>query len=257
VPEIDMPGHTNGALSGYPEVSCSTRPAAPYTGGDVGWSTVCIDKEETYALLDDIIREISAITPGPYFHVGGDEVHTLSTPDFVKFVERVQKIVGKYGKRMVGWEEISKARLEPTTIAQQWKTDDSVKAALQYGAKVLLSPATRTYLDMKYTARTLLGQDWAAIVEVKDAYDWDPATFIPGIGERDLVGVEAAMWTETMRNIGAVMQLTMPRLPAVAEVAWSPQQNRHWEDFRVRLAAHAPRWEYLGVGYYRSPQVPW
>ena len=256
VPEVDMPGHTNGALSAYPEASCSIRPSVPYTGTDVGWSTVCVDKEESYALIDDIVREIAAITPGPYFHMGGDEVHTLSRADYVKFVERAQEIVGKYGKRMVGWEEVSKARLKPTSIAQMW-TSDSVRAALQYGAKILMSPATRAYLDMQYDKQTELGLHWAAYIPVRESYEWDPATLIPGVGESDLVGVEAAMWAETVRNIGAVMQMVMPRLPAIAEVGWSPQANRSWDDFRTRLAAQAPRWRYLGVNYYPSPQVPW
>src|SRR5688500_4892353 len=78
VPEIDMPGHTNAALVAYPDLSCSTRPTAPFTGTEVGWSTFCVEKEGTYALVEDIVREISAITPGPYFHIGGDEVEALT-----------------------------------------------------------------------------------------------------------------------------------------------------------------------------------
>jgi hexosaminidase len=256
VPEIDVPAHTNAALVAYPEVSCSVRPTQLYTETDVGWSALCVDKEETYALVDDIIREISAMTPGPYFHIGGDEVQALTHEQYVRFIERVQTIVSKHGKIMVGWEEITKARLDPKTLAQQWKSD-SVTAALQYGAKLIMSPAKKIYLDMKYTPTTELGLTWAALVEVRDAYDWDPATYMAGVAESNIVGVEAPMWSETLRNIGAVEYLAMPRLPAVAEVAWTPQQGRNWENFRVRLATHAPRWNYLGVNYYRSPQIPW
>jgi hexosaminidase len=78
-----------------------------------------------------------------------------------------------------------------------------------------------------------------------------------GVTETSIVGVEAPLWSETPRNITAVEYLAMPRLPAVAEVAWTPQQGRDWESFRVRLATHASRWNYLGVNYYRSPQIPW
>jgi hexosaminidase len=132
VPEIDMPGHTNAALVGYPELSCSRRPRsepqrslapAVYTGTEVGWSTVCPDKEETYALIDDVVRELASMTPGRYLHVGGDEVEVLTHEQYVRFVERVQDIVAKHGKEMVGWEEIGKARLRPTTLVQQWKSD--------------------------------------------------------------------------------------------------------------------------------------
>lgn len=256
VPEIDMPGHTNAGLTAYPELACSTRSPALYTGIDVGWSTLCVDKEETYAFVDDVVREISALTPGPYFHMGGDEVQTLTPEQYARFVERVQTIVNKYGKQMIGWEEITKARIKPTTLAQQWKSD-SARAALQYGAKLILSPANKTYLDMKYTPATELGLDWAGVIDVSDAYDWDPALYMTGVTERDIIGIEAPIWSETLRNITAVEYLAMPRLAAIAEVAWTPQASREWQSFRSRLAAQAPRWRYLGVNYYRSPQIPW
>jgi hexosaminidase len=256
VPEIDMPGHSNAALTAHPELSCSARLASLYSGTDVGWSTLCVDKEETYALIDDVVREIAGLTPGPFFHVGGDEVEKLTHEQYARFVERVQEIVARHGKRMVGWEEITKARLRPSTVAQQWKSD-SVKAGLQYGTKILLSPSKRVYLDMKYTPETELGLHWAGYIDVRDAYDWDPATYLQGVAESDIVGVEAPVWSETLRNIGAVEYLAVPRLPAIAEVAWTAQRMRDWEDFRVRLAAQAPRWNYLGINYYRSAQVPW
>ena len=256
VPEIDMPGHTNAALIGYPALSCSTRPPAPFTGILVGWSTFCADNEQTYALIDDVVREISALTPGPFFHAGGDEVYTLTNEQYARFVERVQGIVTKYGKKMIGWEEITKARLLPTTIVQQWRTD-SATAALKYGSKLILSPGKHLYLDMKYTPATELGLKWAGYVEVRDAYDWDPAQYLKGVGETSIFGVEAPIWTETLPNITALEYMLMPRLPAVAELGWTPQANRNWETFRSALASHEPRWRLLGVNYYRSPQVPW
>ena len=256
VPEIDMPSHSNAALTAYPEVSCSIRPTQSYTGTDVGWSAFCVDKNETYALIDDIFREVSAITPGPYIHIGGDEVQALTNDQYIRFVERVKLIVNKYGKKMIGWEEITKAKLDASTLAQQWKSD-SATAALQYGAKLIMSPAKRVYIDMKYTPSTELGLSWAAFVEVRDSYDWDPATYMAGVNETSIVGVEAALWSETIRNITAAEYLTMPRLPAIAEVGWTPQRLRDWENFRVRLASHAPRWNLLGINYYRSPQIPW
>ena len=256
VPEIDMPSHINAALIAYPELSCGEKPPGLYSGTDVGWSTICVDKDQSYALIDDVVREISAITPGPYFHVGGDEVKTLTDQQYIKFIERVQDIVNKYGKRMIGWEEISKANLKPTTLVQPWKSD-SASVALKYGSKLVMSPSKRTYLDMKYNASTELGLSWAGLVEVNDAYDWDPAMSSPGVTEKDIEGVEAPMWSETLRNITAVEYLAMPRLAAIAEVAWTPQQTRDWSSFRVRVAAQARRWNYMGVNFYRSPQIPW
>ena len=129
----------------------------------MGWTTFCPDSENAYAFVEDIVREIAAMTPGPYFHMGGDEVHILKDPQYIKFVERVQDIVYKHGKTMVGWEEIGKARLRPTSIAQQWKSD-SVPPAVRQGAKVVMSPASKTYLDMKYDRNTELGLTWAALM---------------------------------------------------------------------------------------------
>lgn len=256
VPEIDMPGHTNAALTAYPELSCSARPPVPFTRIDVGWSTLCVDKEESYLLVDDVIREISAITPGPYFHVGGDEAAVLTPDQYSRFIERVQDIVNRYGKRMIGWEEITKVHIKPTTLAQQWNRDVPT-AALHYGAKFILSPTNKSYLDIKYTPATELGMAYAGFVDVSDAYDWDPALYAPGVTERDIVGVEAPLWSETLSNITAAEYMAMPRLPAIAEVGWTPQASRDWQSFRSRLAAQAPRWHYLGINYYRSPQIPW
>jgi hexosaminidase len=257
VPEIDTPGHTNAALVGYPELSCSRRSPGPYTGTDVGFSTLCADKEETYAFVDDVVREIAAISPGPYFHMGGDENPILSHAEYTKFVERTQDIVNRHGKQMVGWEEISAARLKPTTISQAWASDTIAAAAVPYGAKVLMSPSKRTYFDMKYDDNTELGLKWAALIEVRDAYDWDPATYMKGVTEPNIAGVEAPIWAETVRNITAVEYLAVPRIPALAEVGWTPQSARNWESFRTRIATHAPRWNFLGINYYRSPQIPW
>ncbi len=256
VPEIDMPGHTNAMLIPFPELSCGRQTPAPYTSIRVGFSALCPDKEDTYRLVDDVVREIAAITPGPYFHIGGDEVETLTREQYALFVERAQDIVVKYGKRMVGWEEIWKARLKPTTITQQWHTD-SARNALQYGSKLILSPGPKMYLDMKYNPETELGLRWAGLIEVRTAYEWDPATHVVGVTEQDIIGVEAPLWAETIRNITAAEYLAMPRLPAVAEVGWTPQAMRRWDSFRGRLAAQAPRWRLMGVNYYASPQIPW
>ena len=265
VPEIDMPGHTNAAIAAYPELSCS-RPMPPstavarvpgtYTGTEVGWSTFCPDSENAYAFVEDVVREIAAMTPGPYFHMGGDEVHVLKDAQYIKFVERVQDIVYKHGKTMVGWEEIGKARLRPTSIAQQWKSD-SVPPAVTQGAKLVLSPATRTYLDMKYTPNTELGLTWAAIIELRTAYDWEPVTYLKGVSESQILGVEGPLWSETVHNIGSALYLTLPRLPALAELGWSTPAQRQWEGFRQRIAGHAARWRLLGLNFYPSPQVDW
>ena len=256
VPEIDMPAHTNAALVAYPELSCSKRPTALYTGIDVGWSAFCPDRDDVFALVDDIVRELAALTPGPYFHIGGDEVEVLNKEQYERFVQRAQDVAIRYGKIPVGWEEIGRTRLRPGTLVQNWRTDSAGPSVAQ-GAKVIVSPGTKMYLDMKYNAQTELGLRWAGLIEVRDVYEWDPATYMKGATERDLVGLEAPLWSETIRNIGAAQYLLVPRLPTLAEVAWTPQSLRTWDGFRRRLGAQAPRWRLLGINYYASPQISW
>lgn len=257
VPEIDMPGHTNAALASYPELNCDGKPRQLYTGVDVGFSAFCVDKPITYKFIDDVVREIGALTPGAYFHIGGDEVKTLKPEEFVRFIERVQAIVLKNGKQMIGWDEVGPAKLAPGTLVQYWNPKGSAAPAVKQGAKVIMSLATKAYLDMKYDKTTPIGQDWAALIDVKDAYDWDPATLVPDVPESALVGVEAAVWTETLATMRDVEFMLFPRLPAIADIAWAKPGNRNWDEFKLRLGAHAPRWSVLGVNFYRSPAVPW
>jgi hexosaminidase len=256
VPEIDMPGHTNAALASYPELNCDGTAPELYSGINVGFSTLCVEKEVTYTFIADLVREIAALTPGPYFHVGGDEVQKLTPQQFIQFVERVQTIVEAEGKQMVGWGEIAPARLSPTTIVQHWRPEASRVAAAK-GVKVIVSPASKSYLDMKYDKTTALGLNWAGEIEVRTAYDWDPASVLASYPVEAILGVEAPLWTETLATMEDLEYMAFPRLPAVAEIAWSPAAARTWEDFRDRLAAHGPRWSALGVNFYRSPQVPW
>jgi hexosaminidase len=256
VPEIDLPGHTNAALASYPELNCNGTAPSLYTGIEVGFSVLCIDKDVTYKFLNDVIREIASMTPGPYFHAGGDEVNKLTAEQYRRFIERVQDIVQANGKRMIGWDEIAAARLLPTSIVQHWRPEASA-ASLSRASALILSPANRVYLDMKYNERTVLGLNWAALIEIRDAYDWDPATLVADVGPRALLGVEAPLWSETLGNIRDVEFMAFPRLAAVAEIGWSQSQNRNWADFRVRLGAQGPRWTALGINFYRSPQVTW
>jgi hexosaminidase len=180
----------------------------------------------------------------------------LTHEQYAAFVGRMQEIVARHGKTMVGWDEIGRAQLRPGTIAQMWRPDTSV-AAIRQGAKVVMSPAPKAYLDMKYTAATEIGHNWAALIELRTAYDWDPVTHFPRVTERDVLGVEAPLWTETVVNITAAEYLLLPRLPAIAEVGWTAAAGKDWGSFRTRIAAHAPRWRFLGVNYYPSPQVAW
>jgi hexosaminidase len=260
VPEIDMPGHTNAALASYAELNCNGVAPPLYTGTAVGFSTLCVPKEVTYRFVDDVIRELAALTPGPFIHIGGDEAQSTSDADYRTFMNRVLPIVSKYGKQAMGWHEVAKVNPPASVTPQFWGTNtsnSSVTAAANRGSKILLSPANKAYLDMKYNSSTPLGLSWAGYIEVRTAYDWNPGSYLSGVGESAVRGVEAPLWSETIRTRSDIEFMAFPRLPAIAEIGWSPWAKHNWDAFRQRLAAQGPRWQAMGMNYYRSSQVPW
>jgi hexosaminidase len=261
VPEIDMPGHTNAAQASYPELNCNGVAPPLYTGIDVGFSSYCVSSPTTYKFLDDVIREISAITPGKYFGVGGDEAHSTSAADYATFYSQVLPIVAKYSKVAIGWHEIATVTPPVSTIPEYWDTTDTnadVVAAAARGNKILMAPANKAYLDQKYNADSPLGLSWAGLVEVKDAYDWDPTTTVKGVDQdSEIAGVEAALWSETITTNDNIEYLAFPRLLGDAEIAWSPKSTHNWDDYSQRLAKQGPRMTAEGIDFYRSPQVAW
>ena len=256
VPEIDMPGHTNAALASIPELNCDGVAPPLYTGIRVGFSTLCVTKEETYVFVNDVVREIAALVPTPYFHMGGDEVEKLTPDQYRRFVERVEKIIHSHGKTMIGWGEVAPANISPGSIVQHWRRDSSALHVAR-GGKVILSPGPKAYLDMKYDSTTMLGLRWAGLIEVRDAYDWNPGTLLPDIPEAAVLGVEAPLWSETLVKLQDYEFMAFPRLIGIAEVGWAAPANHGWDGFQLRLARHGPRLSALGVNFYRSPQIPW
>jgi hexosaminidase len=255
VPEIDMPGHTNAGLSSYAELNCSGRAPEPYTGIEVGFSALCVEKDVTYKFIDDVVREIAGMTPGAYFHAGGDEVKTLTPDQYKQFIERVQTIVQAHGKQMIGWDEIASATLLPTSIVQHWRPEAS-RAQLAASPRLILSPANRVYLDMKYDEQTVLGLRWAGFVSVQKTYDWDPDKD-GGVPPDKIVGIEAPLWTETVATVHDLEFMAFPRIAALADLGWAPAATHDWQAFTLRLGAQAPRWTALGVNFYRAPEIQW
>lgn len=276
VPEIDMPGHTNSALAAYgqlnPGITVPEKGAVPfdrtelgvdgmatplYTGIEVGFSTLDTDKDITYQFVDDVIRELVEMTPGPYIHIGGDESLVTELEDYIPFMEKAQAIVTKYGKKSLGWDEIAHAKLEPGTVAQYWAKAENAVLAINQGNQVLISPATRTYLDMQYDSTTQLGLHWAAYIELDDAYNWDPTELDSAVKRENILGVEAPLWSETITNREEIEFMLFPRLAAIAEVAWTKKDLRNWDSFSERLKKHTARWDAMGLNYYKSPKLVW
>ncbi len=270
IPEIDMPGHINAALVSYKELnpgpainrepgSSRPRPKAGevYTGIEVGFSTLDIRKDITFQFVNDVLRELAEMTPGPYLHIGGDEAAVTKKPDYIAFINRFREIVKANHKKMIGWEEIAQADLDSTVTVQHWHSQKYARMAADKGAKLIFSPAQKVYLDMLYESTTKLGLHWAAYIEVDSSYMWDPATRVTGIDPAQIRGVEAPLWSETLITMDDVEYMLFPRLPGVAETGWTKSESRNWDDYKVRLANQAARWDVLDINYYKSPKVPW
>ncbi|MBI4950452.1 MAG: beta-N-acetylhexosaminidase [Myxococcales bacterium] len=255
VPEIDLPGHVNAALSAYGELNPDGQPAAPYTGTDVGWSSLWLDGPATAGFVADVLAEVAAAFPGPFLHIGGDEAEATPAAAYAAFVASLGPEVAALGKTLVGWEEVGAAELAPPFLAQFWLSDAKIAAARDRGAGVIASPAPYAYLDMKYDAATPIGQSYLGFTSVQKAYEWDPV--LGGLGAEDVVGLEAPLWTETVASLADVELLAYPRLARHGEIAWSPREGRDWETYRVRLARHGARLDALEVGYHRSAEIDW
>ena len=258
VPEIDAPGHVNAALAAYPELSCEGTAPALYTGIEVGFSTLCPDKPITDRFLDEVIGELAALTPGDYIHIGGDEARSTQPADYIDFVQKLTQAVTAHGKIPIGWAEVSRAPLSADVVAQYWDANDagrSAKSAAAQGIDVILSLGpllSRPEVRRHDATRT---RSWAGPVSVRAAYDWEPGDF--GVPERQILGVEAALWTETLRTMAEIEYMAFPRLAGIAEIGWSPPSTHSWAAYRQRLAAQAARWENMGVNFHRAPDVDW
>jgi len=288
VPEIDMPGHTHAVTLAHPELS--EQPVltdhirevvrrfggelpvngADYDGFAVGFSSLRIRDEATYAFVRDVLAEVADLTPGPYLHVGGDEALGTAPEDFAFFLERVTGMVVDLGKTPVTWHEAGAvAGLAAGTVGQYWGfvapidgADDDARAFVRRGGKVVLSPADATYLDMKFDADSPLGLTWArGVTSAQRAYDWEPSAVVAGLADDEILGVEAPLWSETVRDLADIDALAFPRIAAAAEAAWSPATSgsplRTWESFRERVGALGPLWTALGIGFTPLAEFDW
>lgn len=257
IPEIDMPGHTNAALASYAELNENGKAPELYTGTEVGFSTLATKKEVTYKFIDDVIRELAALTPGEYLHIGGDESHATKIEDYIPFMNRVQDMVIAHGKKVLAWDEIALATLKPNTVVQYWaKAENAIKGVAQ-GAKVLMSPAQNAYLDMQYDSTSTYGLHWAAYIEVDKGYNWDPANLVPEIKKENIIGIEAPLWSETVGARQEAEYLIFPRLLGYAEIGWTPTNLRNWDNYKIRLANHGERMKAMNISFYPSKMVDW
>ena len=295
IPEVDSPGHnnaiimseyddvTNPLLHGPADINCSDKhpPVWNYTE-DVGYSALCPDSQNTWTIMTAIIDQLSAMTPGPYYDLGGDEVPStiLTQSQYADFLNREAPIVRAAGKIVMGWADIAGpgTSLGTPTIAEYWNPasgsqsgTETATEAVAKGMQIVMAPANHAYLDQKYSAGSKgkipakLGLSWACNTgcDVDQFYNWDPGSYVNGVTDRNVIGIEGAMWGETVPTLSDAEYLVFPRLLALSEVGWSPaadrtsEQSPAYQDFIGRLAAQGARLQTAGVNFYPTPEVPW
>jgi len=263
------------AMNGFPNLTQIGSQGSVGTGGrtmDPGgfWT-----QDEYRSVVAYAAAHFMTVVPD---HLGGDEVPStlLSQDRYAALVNREGGVVNGHGKTVMGWAEIagSGTALREGSVAEYWNpasgsTSGTITAteAVQKKMKIVMAPANHTYLDQKYASHVPpdLGLTWAcgsAGCDVDKFYNWDPGSYVDGVTDAKLIGVEGAMWGETVVTLSDVDYMVFPRLLALAELGWSPLVARTpsgpaYKDFLDRLAAQGARFMTRGTNFYPSPKVPW
>jgi hexosaminidase len=260
VPEIEMPGHSLALLSVMPQLACTAGPFEffPYSKGPgITEDILCAGKEETFAFLRDVLEEVTALFPSPFVHIGGDEAprtrwqhcplcqqrmkeEGLKTEAELQswFNRRIERMLTAKGRRLVGWDEILEGGVSSTTVVMGWRGARRGLAAAESGHEVVMTPNTYYYFDYTYAA-----SDSARV------FSYDPVAGLPTEAARHILGVQASFWSHIDRVPELVDRQLFPRLLAVAERGWSPDNRGNWSDYQRRARANLGRLEKLGIHY--------
>lgn len=276
VPEVDVPAHSRAAIVAYPELLCTGDPYKFKSAQEVSGNVLCPSQELTYQFLEGVFGELADLFPGPYIHVGGDERpkgpweqcdrclkrmkdEHLADGRFLqdRFLKRLQDFLRTRGKQMVGWDELEQESvLDRHYVVMAWQSVEAGLAAARKGYPVVMASSPYTYFDLAYSEDPAEpGQRWAGVISVEKAYSFDPkpADLSPDIANR-VLGVEGCLWSETLVTPDRPDYMAYPRVCALAEVAWTPQNERSWPDFWNRLCQHhLARLDAAGIAYRIPP----
>ncbi|MGB0775742.1 MAG: beta-N-acetylhexosaminidase, partial [Akkermansiaceae bacterium] len=287
VPEIDMPGHMAAAITAYPWLGNDDIPNyKPKVYGLWGVHPyVLAPKEETFKWIDDVLTELCELFPSQYIHIGGDEApkgqwkqskfaqkvmkregckneHDLQS----YFIGRVEKMLEKKGRKLIGWDEIREGGLSPNATMMLWRGWEHAIASINEGHDVVMAPGSHTYFDhYQYNPAAILSQgpEYEAIGghrTIQSVYSFNPIPkeFQGTPKAKHVLGCQAQLWTEYMKTWKKVEYRAFPRIAALAEVAWTPQEIRNIDDFMKRLKPTLKRYKKEGVNYFdpfNPPQI--
>jgi hexosaminidase len=265
VPEIEMPGHSQAAIAAYPRLSCpfdTVRVAGTvhvmehWGGGD----RIFCPTEYTFTFLENVLREVMALFPSTYIHIGGDEVpkaewrHSaavhalmkrehLATYDAVQgyFDRRIEAFLNAHGRRMIGWDEILDGGVSRRATIMSWRgTQGGIKAA-RAGNDVVMSPDGPLYFDAYQGDPNDEPEAIGNLSSTQDVYEFEPTPQgLTPAQRRHIIGVQGNVWTEYIATPDYLFYMLLPRMLALSEIAWSDPQPRNWDDFELRMGAQLP-----------------
>lgn len=277
IPEIEMPAHSNAALAAYPLLSCPVVDkfigVLPGLGGNHADVIFCAGNDSVFTFLQDILDEVLELFPSKYIHLGGDEARKthweecplcqarmkaekLENTEELQgyFMARVARYVQNKGREVIGWDELTNARIPEGSIILGWQGygQAALKAA-ELGHRFIMTPARILYL-IRYQ-----GPQWFEPITyfgnntLKDVYDYEPVQkdWTPQAASL-LMGVQACMWTEFCNSPADVDYLLFPRLSALAEVAWTKPARKNWASYLKAMDHFNEHLAAKGIVYARS-----
>jgi hexosaminidase len=268
VPEIEMPGHSLAALAAYPELACTPGPFEVATVWGVKEDVYC-PSERTFSFLEDVLDEVVGLFPGEYVHIGGDEApktrwresevaqevirrEGLADEDALQswFIQRIERYLAQYGRRLIGWDEILEGGIPPRTTVMSWRGVQGGTLAARAGHDVIMTPTSHLYFDYYQGDPVTEPLANGGVLPLEKVYGFEPVP--PELSAEEaahVIGAQGNVWTEYMASRGHVEYMAVPRLLALAELVWSPAAGRSFEAFAARLPAALDRLGRLGVNY--------
>ena len=248
IPEVEMPGHSEEVCFALPEVSCTGQ---PYGSGDL-----CVGKERTFQVLQDILDDVMDIFPSEYIHIGGDEAsrkawetcpdcqrrmreeHLSTTAELQSYLtERIERYLNAHGRQLLGWDEILEGKLAPNATVMSWRGTEGGLKAVHMGHKVVMTPGAYCYLDSYQDAPMTQPKAFGGYNPLEHVYSYDPVpdSLKGSPAEKLFLGVQGNVWTEMIPTPEHEFMI-YPRILALAEIGWS-KEKALYADFRLRAMA--------------------
>ena len=285
IPELETPGHELAAIAAYPHLSCKGEEITPRIIWGVEDIVMCPGKEDMFKFLEDVVEEMAPLFPGTYFHIGGDECPKTSWKNCDKcqarikaeglesdgkhtaeerlqsyVIQRMEKILAKHGKKIIGWDEILEGGLSPNATVMSWRGEEGGIASALQNHDVIMTPAGNgMYLDNFQGDSKIEPVSIGGVTTLEKVYNYNPVPdTLVSMGKENFVkGVQCNNWSEYMYNTDIMEFRMYPRLLAVAEIAWTKLDNKDYKDFERRINDAYVRLDAHGINYHiPQPEQP-